>query len=249
MSFADPGDRYGLEQVGAQLAELTGLLEDGRPGPPTAERVVRFAATAVGRGEDCGLWLIRGSRPPATVAYAGPLSPAVDAIQIETGEGPCLEASEASRASNLVKVDDLGRDERWPEFGRRCLAETGVRSMLSVRLFLSGDDRGALNMYAREPGAFDDLAVGTAAIFAPFATLALRTAAREREIAQLRTALHSSRQIGIAMGILMARQQVTSEKAFAQLVTASQHLNRKLRDIAAEVAETGTLPEVPAKRR
>jgi hypothetical protein len=43
----------------------------------------------------------------------------------------------------------------------------------------------------------------------------------------------------------MARRLVTYEQAFAQLATASQHLNVKLRDIAAEVAETGELPELP----
>lgn len=51
----------------------------------------------------------------------------------------------------------------------------------------------------------------------------------------------------MAVGILMARQQLTSEQAFGRLVTASQHLNRKLRDIAAEVTETGALPAVPGR--
>jgi AmiR/NasT family two-component response regulator len=52
----------------------------------------------------------------------------------------------------------------------------------------------------------------------------------------------------VAIGILMARQLVTHEEAFAQLVTVSQHLNRKLRDIAAEVEETGAVPHVPERR-
>jgi AmiR/NasT family two-component response regulator len=47
----------------------------------------------------------------------------------------------------------------------------------------------------------------------------------------------------MAMGILMASGRSTQEQAFAALRRASQHLNRKLRDVAADVVETGQLPE------
>lgn len=66
-----------------------------------------------------------------------------------------------------------------------------------------------------------------------------------RRADNLEVALKSSRQIGTAMGILMARRLVTSEQAFELLNRASQHLNRKLRDIAEEVELTGTLPNLP----
>jgi hypothetical protein len=38
---------------------------------------------------------------------------------------------------------------------------------------------------------------------------------------------------------------VTREDAFLLLRSASQHLHLKLRDVAADVVETGTLPEEP----
>lgn len=47
----------------------------------------------------------------------------------------------------------------------------------------------------------------------------------------------------------MARQLVASDEAFDLLSRASQHLNRKLRDIAAEVEMTGALPDVYEPRR
>lgn len=40
----------------------------------------------------------------------------------------------------------------------------------------------------------------------------------------------------------MARELVSSDEAFELLRSASQHLNRKLRDVAAEIAATGELP-------
>jgi GAF domain-containing protein len=249
MSSSDVG-RGGTElgRLGGQFDELAQLLGDDGSGPPGPERVVDFAVRAVPHTEHCGLTLIRGDRRPATVGSSDEVTRRVDIIQYETGEGPCLEAAEAEHG-DVVMTDDLAVERRWPDFSRRCAAETGVRSMTSLRVFLPGGDRAALNFYAGKPGAFDDLDVAVGSIFAPFAGLAVRSMLQEQQIEHLTTALQSSRQIGTAIGILMARQLLPYEAAFERLVRASQHLNRKLRDIAAEVERTGALPELPARRQ
>jgi AmiR/NasT family two-component response regulator len=64
----------------------------------------------------------------------------------------------------------------------------------------------------------------------------------EKEIFDLERALESNREIGVAMSILMAREMCTQSQAFNRLRTASQQLNRKLRDIADDVKRTGQLP-------
>ena len=64
----------------------------------------------------------------------------------------------------------------------------------------------------------------------------------EDKVANLERALASNRQIGAAMGILMARLNVTDEQAFDMLRKASQNRHRKLRDIAEEVTLTGEIP-------
>ena len=51
----------------------------------------------------------------------------------------------------------------------------------------------------------------------------------------LKTALASNRQIGVAIGVLCGRHRVTPEQSFEILKIASQNTNRKLRDLAAEV--------------
>ena len=231
----------GLEQLGAHFEELSALLSE-RSGMPDPEGVVAFAARSTPHAEHCGLTLTRGSSRPMTLAATGALVEEVDRIQYKTGEGPCLEAV---HGHDLTRAQDLATDQQWPRFGARCVAETGVRTMFSVRLCLSGEDRAALNFYAHQPGVLDDLDVGTGAILAPFAALAVQAALREREVGQLQTALQSSRQIGIAVGVLMGRRMVTADRAFDLLVAASQNLNRKLRDVAAEVGETGVLPARP----
>lgn len=64
---------------------------------------------------------------------------------------------------------------------------------------------------------------------------------RHEEIAQMRTALASARQIGVAIGIVMSGERRTREEAFARLVKVSRDTNRKLRDVAGDVELTGQL--------
>ena len=64
--------------------------------------------------------------------------------------------------------------------------------------------------------------------------------ARE-QIHHLETALASNRRIGMAIGIVMARQHLTDERAFELLRQQSQLRNQKLRDLAEEVIYTGVL--------
>jgi hypothetical protein len=80
----------------------------------------------------------------------------------------------------------------------------------------------------------------------------LATAAFERGRAQERAAglvlaLDSNRQIGTAVGVLMALHKVTKEQAFDLLKWTSHNTNRKIREVADDVVETGTLP--PLRQR
>ncbi len=250
--MSSPKDDAALSgQLSEHFDELAAALSvAARSGPLTPDRVVQFAARAVPSAQHCGLTLIRPNRRPETVAATGPVPLQVDALQYATGEGPCLQASEDDpQSGEVVRSPDLITDDRWPTFTRACVEQTPVRSMLGVKLILAGDDRGALNFYSEELDTFTELDGAMGAIFAPFATLALQNTLHARDVANLETALQSSRQIGTAMGILMARQLITSEQAFAQLSAASQQLNRKLRDIAVDVERTGQLPLLPGGSR
>ena len=62
----------------------------------------------------------------------------------------------------------------------------------------------------------------------------------------LEEALLSRDVIGQAKGILMERLHLTPDQAFDQLRETSQMLNRKVREIAAELAQTGEWPAVVA---
>ncbi len=56
---------------------------------------------------------------------------------------------------------------------------------------------------------------------------------------ELQRALVTSRQIGMAMGILMERHRLTAEQAFDHLRDVSQRRNVKLRNVAEQLIYTG----------
>jgi AmiR/NasT family two-component response regulator len=68
-----------------------------------------------------------------------------------------------------------------------------------------------------------------------------RLDAAESRALQLEAALAHSRDIGAAIGILMALRRVTREQAFDELRQASMARNVKLHVLALEVVETGLL--------
>jgi hypothetical protein len=232
-----------ITQIGNHFADLARVLRRDLNDEVDPDRVVQVAVAAIPNADHCAITLVQDTRRPRTLAATGALTRNVDDLQYATGEGPCLDAIDKD---DLVEVEDLAVDDRWPAFGRKCVEETGIHSVLSVRLVLGPQDRAALNLYAATPSAFTDIDTATGSIFAPFAAAAVEASLRREDVENLKAALTSSRQIGIAVGILMAREHVTSEQAFDLLKEASNHLNRRLRDIAAEVEYTGELPQCGA---
>ncbi|WP_375489872.1 ANTAR domain-containing protein [uncultured Jatrophihabitans sp.] len=63
--------------------------------------------------------------------------------------------------------------------------------------------------------------------------------------ANLTIALETSRHIGAAIGILMYQRKIPQDAAFELLRLASQRTNRKLRDLACDVIDTGWLDPGP----
>ncbi|MDT4913351.1 MAG: hypothetical protein QOC66_2479 [Pseudonocardiales bacterium] len=184
-----------------------------------------------------------------TVASTSDLPPRVDAIQYRLKGGPCVDAA---LDDAVYRLDELSIDRRWPEFGRRAAEQENIHSMLSVRLFLEDDDLIAgLNLYSSKSHAFGSPDQTNATLLATHGALAVEAARHRDKVGNLERALATSRQIGMAMGILMATHKVTEEQAFGLLRIASQSTHRKVADLAAGVVESGTLelPPLPQKTR
>jgi GAF domain-containing protein len=198
-----------------------------------------LAARLVGGGLSCGMTMPPDGKTP-TVACSDPLAARVDEVQYELDDGPCLHAV---RDGRTVRIEDTAEKARWPEFEARA-ASHGIRSCLALPLNADGKPVGALTLYARAAAAFGPAEARRAENFAENASgalsLAIKLSSRTALIEQLRSSLASRGVIDQALGIIMAREQCTQDRAFAIMRAASQNSNVKLRDIASAVVTSIT---------
>jgi AmiR/NasT family two-component response regulator len=99
-----------------------------------------------------------------------------------------------------------------------------------------------LNVYANRVAAFDDAAVQTGLLLATHAAALVAAEVNREKAKSLERGLYTNRDIGVAIGILMAQHKITRAQAFNLLRIVSQNSNRKVHVIAEELIETGVLP-------
>ncbi|WP_306204667.1 GAF domain-containing protein [Actinoplanes sp. RD1] len=136
-----------------RLSPRTGERDATTTGDDLTAAVLRLALRAVPGAGEASLTLVTGGRAH-TVAATGRLARELDERQYRHGLGPCLEATEEE---TTVLAPDLTTDIRWYAWTAQALA-AGARCVLSIGLTAGGRPLGALNIYARTPGALDDSA-------------------------------------------------------------------------------------------
>jgi GAF domain-containing protein len=214
-----------------ELSEVARQLQAVPDTNAMLQRMVEAAVHNVPGTRWAGITLLDNGRM-STPAQSGDMPSAIDELQHRLRQGPCVQSS---KDQITVVSNDLRVETRWPEFAGRAV-ELGVLAMLSVQLFVESRSFGALNLYSDKPNVFDAEAENVGLLFAAHAGIAL---ADSRIAANLRTALDSRDIIGQAKGIVMERYKITAQQAFDMLVYVSQHHQRKLRDIALDLAQTG----------
>jgi GAF domain-containing protein len=232
-------DLESLDEVMGRTARR--LQEEHGDVEATLQAIATSAVAVVPDAEDCGITYVIGRNKVQSRASTSQLPRDVDALQERLGQGPCLDAA---WHEEVVRVDDVAVDERWPTFARAA-ADLGVGSMLCFQLFVKGDQLGALNVYSSTRDSFGDEAQHFGHMLASHAAVALAGAEHE---ASLRRGLDNRDVIGQAKGILMERHKLTVDQAFGVLARASQELNMKLVDIAQELTSTGAVPSGRRRR-
>lgn len=223
------------------FANIARHLQTGH-NPAEVLRHITTSAVAVIPGcQHAGITSVDHTGKLATPVASSTVPEAVDAIQYETGEGPCLDAI---RRHQIFYTGQLDTETRWPQFSQRAARQTGVISMLAFRLHLDEDTLDSLNLYSHAAHAFDTHGRTIGTVLAAHAAVALSSSRETQRADNLDHALDTSREIGIAIGIgiLMARYHHTRDAAFDALRHASQQTNTKLRDLATQVTDTGDLP-------
>jgi GAF domain-containing protein len=212
----------------------------------TLALVLHLAVDTIEGCDFAGIFLLE-AEVVTSPRHTDPLVSQVDDLQRQSGEGPCMDAL---RRGVTYYVDDLAEDVRWPTF-RLEATRQGIRSVLALPLLASGS-LGALNLYARYPRAFGAIDRARGLLLAALAGLAVTTAKTheddERRATDLHGALATREIIGQAQGILMERERISADQAFDILRRASQHLNRKLREVAQTLVDTGENPDTGPTR-
>ena len=227
-----------LAQLAEAFADLVGLLHQHDRTNLTPDRVVDLASRCMPRSQHVSLVAADHDRV-FEIAATSDVPSKVDRIRDEAGEGPVLDVLETN---DLAVSNDLSEDPRWPRFGARVLESTGIRSIVSYRLYFSTRHRAALSFYSDWPHAFDELAIATGAIFAAYGSLTLGNELLDVGPVTLTRSSDVHREIGVAIGILMSIDDSTTEFAYRRLHTASGELKRSLSDVAQHVIRHRRVP-------
>jgi GAF domain-containing protein len=205
----------------------------------TLQRTVTDAARTLHSELYASVSLVLQRRQVETPVYSDDRALRADQLQYELSMGPCLDAV---WEQDTFHIDDLATEPRYQDWSRRVVAETDIRSSLSLQLFTDPEGAvslGALNLYSPQPRCFDADTRGEAVALAAHAAIALQSAQTE---ANLRSGMVTRTVIGQAEGILMERLKITADQAFAVLSRLSQQGNVKLRDVARALVVTGEIP-------
>jgi hypothetical protein len=228
---------YDLVEVAEAMRLLSERMTDRAD--QSLEHLVSIAVATVSNARWASVTMLCGKHF-STAASTSDHAVRADALQYELGVGPCVDAVLQDSA---YVTGDVGSEARWSDWGRRASTELGVKSVLSQRLHLHEQVGvvAGLNIYSDAKDAFDRESVGVALVLATHGAVLLSEHLATNRAKNLMRALESNREIGVAMGILMQQHRFTRQEAFDVLRVASQSSNRKLAEVASEVADTGTL--------
>jgi hypothetical protein len=187
----------------------------------------------------CALVLMSGTESASMLAGAGRHASTVTGLQMDLGEGPCLQA----HASGVpVFLPDLAAENanRWPAFAAAALA-AGVHAEFSLPLTVGPDGIGTLDLCRDRPGMLSKEHLADALVTADIARDAVlyqHYAPGGRGLAELldmggtdRIVIHQ------ATGMIAAQVNDTTSNALARLRAAAFSSGRPMYDIAQDVVE------------
>jgi GAF domain-containing protein len=168
----------------------------------------------------------------------------LELFQLESGEGPCVEAYRTGE--QVVNQDLSAGDERWPRFAATATAN-GFLSAHSFPLRLRGRFLGALNLLHTESGSLDEHDIDAAQGLADIATIAIVQHQVMHDAqslsSQLNEALNSRIVIEQAKGKISQARNSDMDQAFRQLRNHARNHNLLLAALAAAVADGTVTPD------
>ncbi len=223
-----------LHDVRHALTEL-GRLRFGEMQVEDAMHEIVRTTHAIFDVDGAGLMLADTDHQLRNVAVSDGRMRHLEELQIRHHEGPCVTAFDDKE---LVGVEDLAEDDRWPLF---CAAavEQGVRAVLASPLPYNQDAVGVVAVLSEKTHPWS--AEGELALlaFTDLAALLIASMMHGQEnselAAQLQTALNSRAIIEQAKGVLIGRDGISPHTAYQQLRAQARSQRRKLSAVCAEI--------------
>lgn len=223
------------DELAVVYARMSGFLLSQETVQTMVELVTDLAARTMPIATGCAVSLMDDLGRRTTTASTSSEVADVDDIQYELDDGPCMTAW---RQQMIIRVDDAATDIRWPRWSELVMP-FGLRSALSAPLHAGGEVLGAMKVYSDMPNAFSEADEQLMERFAMQAAIVLanmQSLETARQLSEgLKTALYTRDVIATAKGVLMARESIDEQTAFALLVSTSRRENLPLRDVAANL--------------
>lgn len=185
-----------------------------------------------------GLMLIDASGELQLVASAPDLMHDLEAFELQSEEGPCLDTIRTGKA--VINVDVLQARERWPRFTAEALA-AGIRSTHALPLRLRGDLIGAMNLFSRAEHHLSDGDVALGQALADVATISLlqqRPTGDQSFLAeQLQVTINTRILIEQAKGLLAERSGLHPADTYPYLRTYARNHGQTLHSVAWQVID------------
>jgi GAF domain-containing protein len=169
-------------------------------------------------------------------------------MQLEAGEGPCIDSYREGTTVTVADRDEMHR--RWPRFAEAS-ERAGYASVHSVPLRTRDQVLGSMNLFRNQPGTVAERDAVAARALTDVATITIlqqRSADHAaRTQAQLQRALDSRIAIEQAKGFIAHTHGVDLDTAFALLRGYARSHNLLLRETAQRVTDrTITIPATGA---
>ena len=230
-----------LQDVRAALGEL-GRFRFGAMRVEDALHEIVHTTHAVFNVDGAGLMLTDSEQQLRSVAASDDRLAHLEELQIEHSEGPCIAAYEDKQ---LVGVDDLTADTRWPKFSDAAVSRR-VRAVLASPLPYNQDAVGVVAVVSEQTRPWTpegELALLAFTDLAALLVASTMQGQQHSELAgQLQGALDSRQIIEQAKGVLVGRHGITPRAAFEQLRAQARAERRKVAALCAEVVQSATRP-------
>lgn len=207
------------------LVDFLGLL---------VERTVELLDAA-----EVGLVLRDESGTLTAMASSSERMRALELLELQADEGPCLDAIEQRRVVPPTVLDEAA-DRRWPRFAPAARL-AGYRLVLALPMHLRDRSLGAVNVFLAHDAVphSDDLAVAQALADAATVGILQQRARGDLSVLaeQLEHALESRVAIEQAKGMIAEQLGIDVAEAFQRLRSMARRGRRPLTDVAREVVD------------